>query len=207
LVAALLGPVAPAVTGKTRDALVEELLVPLGGVPLGLLEWGAGIYFRWKERNRRDLYDSHATKVTDILHYQVRGHAIRDFIERRITDVSAGDGSITLLCHSLGGIAAVDLLVKKPIPAVRQLITVGSQAGFLYESNCLWSLEYGQPLPEHFPPWRNIYDPADFLSYRASDVFAPRASDFIVDNKQPFPQAHTAYWDNPQVIDEIKRRL
>lgn len=207
IVAALVGPVTPAVTGKTRDELVAALRAPLGGQPLGPLEWGAGMYFRWKERNRRELYDSHATKVTDILHYQVRGQAIRDYLQRRIGEVSDGPKSVTLLCHSLGGIAAVDLLVQNPIPEVRQLITVGSQAGFLYETNCLVSLAFGESLPDHFPPWRNIYDPADFLSYRASDVFPSRATDFPADNGQPFPSAHSAYWDNPEVIAEIERRL
>lgn len=38
MVAALVGPVTPAVTGKTRDELVAALRAPLGGEPLGLLE-------------------------------------------------------------------------------------------------------------------------------------------------------------------------
>lgn len=145
--------------------------------------------------------------MTDILHDQVRGQAIRDYLQRRIRDVQKGPQSVTLLCHSLGGIAAVDMLVQNSIPEVRRLITVGSQAGFLYETNSLVSLAYGEPLPDHFPPWRNIYNPADFLSYRAGGVFPSRATDFRADNGQPFPSAHSAYRDNPEVIAEIERWL
>ena len=204
LVAALLGPVTPAVTGGTREELVKMLVEPLGGQPAGVVEWGLGLLTRWAERNRRVLYDQHAYKAADTLYYQARGQKIRDHIRKRICD--AGD-EVVVLCHSLGGIAVVDLLIEKPMPQVRQLITVGSQAGFLYEMGALVSLPYPELLPESFPPWRNIYDTADFLSYRAEGAFPGRVGDFRVDNRQPFPQAHTAYWDNPEVIAEIGRRL
>jgi len=100
----------------------------------------------------------------------------------------------------------VDLLVEQPMPEIRQLITVGSQAGFFYEVDALVSLPHPEPLPSHFPPWSNIYDRADFLSYCGGRVFPGRCVDLLVDNGQPFAQAHTAYWDNPEVIAEIARR-
>jgi len=208
LVAALLGPVTPAVTGATRQELVSMLVEPLGGQPAGVFEWGVGLLAHWAQRNRRALHDKNAFKAADILHYQARGHKIREFIRKRVQEVGdeAGD-EVVVLCHSLGGIAVVDLLVEKPMPQVRQLITVASRVGFLYETDALVSLPDPASLPEKFPPWRNIYDPADLLSYGAGGAFPERVGDFRVDNGQPFPQAHSAYWDNPEVIAEIGRRL
>jgi len=94
----------------------------------------------------------------------------------------------------------VDLLVERELPNVKRLVTAGSQAGFFYELDALVSLEFGEELPRHFPLWENYYDPADFLSYRAEPAFAGRVRDVAVDNGQPFPQAHSAYWDNRAVL-------
>ena len=160
------------------------------------------------QRHRRGFFDNHSAKFADILHYQARGQAIRDHIRRRIEETYRETGEpIALLCHSLGGVAAVDLLVENPLNrCVSQFITVGSQAGFFYEVDALVRLPYPDPLPDHFPKaWRNVYDRSDFLSYRVGGVFPGRCTDLRVDNGQPFPQAHTAYWDNPAVIEEIGR--
>ena len=102
-----------------------------------------------------------------------------------------------LLGHSLGGIACVDLLVREELPQVKLLVTVGSQAPFLHEINALPSLAYDQAMSEHFPPWLNIYDLRDFLSYVGGTVFPGRVQDVLVDSKQPFPESHSAYWSNP----------
>jgi pimeloyl-ACP methyl ester carboxylesterase len=111
-----------------------------------------------------------------------------------------------VVAHSLGGIACVDLLVKQRID-IRLLVTVGSQAPFLYEIGALSSLLHDQPLPPHFPPWLNIYDPRDLLSYIGAKVFPGRVSDVKVNNRQPFPEAHGAYWTNPQVWSAIAEVL
>ncbi len=115
-----------------------------------------------------------------------------------------------LLAHSLGGVACVDLLVKEHIESVSLLITVGSQAPFLYEIGALNSLLYGERLPKNFPPWLNIYDQRDLLSYICGPVF-PRTEtplwDVPVDSKQPFPRAHSAYWTNVAVWKTIVSKL
>jgi hypothetical protein len=107
----------------------------------------------------------------------------------------------------LGGIACVDLLVKECLENVALLVTVGSQAPFLYEINALHSLEFGEPLPEHFPVWLNIYDLRDFLSYVGANVFPNKVQDVLVDSKQPFPRSHSAYWENPATWKAIIPRL
>jgi hypothetical protein len=200
----------PAVAAPTRDALTKALVEPLGGQPAGVLQWGLGLLApyatRKLQRRLRGIFDEHSAKIADIIHYQARGQAIREYIRRRIAEAGKETNEkIVVLCHSLGGVAAVDLLIAQPMPEVRQLITVGSQAGFFYDVDALVSLPYPQPLPDRFPPWCNIYDTADFLSYRAEGVFPGRVSDVRVDNGQPFAQSHSAYWDNPKVIEEIER--
>jgi len=196
--------------GEDRDALVEMLIPALGGKPMGILEWGVGVFAslaapvagKWVRQNKRGVFDLHASKVGDIAHYQARGEKIRGFIRERIAEAGP---EVYVVCHSLGGIACVDLLVEEDLRNVKGLVTAGSQAGFFYELDALVSLPFGRELPGHFPRWENYYDPADFLSYRAEPAFEGRVRDVAVDNGQPFPQAHSAYWDNRDVVAGIQR--
>jgi hypothetical protein len=161
---------------------------------------------RW---NRGKLTDAAVPGAGDILLYQAKGQPIRDFIRRRVECVKP---PVVLLAHSLGGIACVDLLVREELPSVATLVTVGSQASFLYELNALESLAFGEPLPSTFVRrWVNIYDARDFLSFRAAKVFpvsgegGPEVVDYWVDNKLPFPNAHSGYWDNANTWDIVAR--
>ncbi|MGH7471395.1 MAG: hypothetical protein ACRENP_25885 [Longimicrobiales bacterium] len=91
-------------------------------------------------RRRGDLMDGASPMVGDILLYQCRGHRIRDFLSRRIREVTP---PVVILAHSLGGVAAVDLLVQDDLSErVALLVTAGSQAPYFYEINALASLEY-----------------------------------------------------------------
>jgi hypothetical protein len=110
-----------------------------------------------------------------------------------------------ILAHSLGGIACVDWLASKEYaedgPKIDRLITVGSQAPYFYEIDALVSLPYGAGLPDGLPKkWLNIYDRSDFLSYLAAPVFPGHARDVEVDNGQPFPDSHSAYWHNHRQV-------
>jgi hypothetical protein len=102
---------------------------------------------------------------------------------------------------------SVDLLVLQALPQVRLLMTVGSQAPFLYEIGALPSLRRGQPLPDHFPDWLNVYDLNDLLSFTGQGIFGDRVSDLRVESRQPFPTAHSAYWSNPAVWRALTARL
>ncbi|MEA5464607.1 hypothetical protein VB741_12800, partial [Leptothoe sp. PORK10 BA2] len=53
--------------------------------------------------------------------------------------------------------------------------------------------------------WLNIYDLRDFLSYVGNQdgLFAGKMTDVLVDNRQPFPEAHGAYWANDATWDAI----
>lgn len=197
---------------QLRDNVVELLTLALGEAELGLVGWllkpfvalaqhGGTNYVRG---NRLELTDKISPMPGDILLYQTRGEKIRAFIQQQIAQV---EPPVVLIAHSLGGIACVDLLVQQQLSQVELLVTVGSQAPFLYEINALYSLEYGQLLPEHFPQWLNIYDLRDFLSYVGNKIFPGRIQDVQVDNRQPFPRSHGAYWTNANTWEAIISRL
>jgi hypothetical protein len=197
---------------ELRDEVVELLNRALAEAELGLGEWVVKPLWQlaqpigtWYLKNRRgNVTNAVSPMPCDILLYQSRGDRIRSFIQETIQQA---EPPVVLLAHSLGGIACVDLLVKQPLSQVALLVTVGSQAPFLYEINALHSLEYGEPLPEHFPNWLNIYDLRDFLSYIGANVFPNKVQDVLVDNKQPFPRSHSAYWTNPATWNAIIPRL
>ncbi|MUG96972.1 hypothetical protein F7734_33400 [Scytonema sp. UIC 10036] len=203
---------APVLTNaKLRDQLVELLSLDLAEAELGLGDWALEQIARlalpigtnYVVGKRGAVTNKISPMPCDILLYQARGGKIRDFIRETIAEA---EPPVVLLAHSLGGIACVDLLVEQSLPKVAHLVTVGSQVPFLYEINALCSLEFGQPLPEHFPEWLNIYDLRDFLSYKGSQIF-PKVRDELVNSKQPFPRSHSAYWEQDKTWEYIMEIL
>lgn len=200
---------------RLRDEIVDLLVDALGGREYGVGDWvrrhlgglalqmGSRLGTRYARRQRGALTDAAYPFPSDILLYQARGHEIRAFIRECIRQAPP---PVVLLAHSLGGIACVDLLVGEPMD-VELLVTVGSQAPFLYEIGALQSLPFGSRLPEQFPRWLNIFDRRDLLSYIGAGVFHGRVRDVEVDNRQPFPAAHSAYWRNPAVWKAIFQEL
>jgi hypothetical protein len=212
--------------GVTRDQIIELLVAALGGREMGVGDWikeragllVKGIATRRLQRKRGQISSAMTPFAADIVMYQTRPQTMRAFVRETVQKAVAAakehgeNGEVILIGHSLGGIIAVDMLIEQSLPAVRHLITVGSQAPLLYELNALSSLPFDRtvaqpphPLPGHFPAsWLNIYDVRDFLSYLAAPVFGEqRVTDVQVDNRQPFPEAHSAYWTNAQVWNVI----
>jgi pimeloyl-ACP methyl ester carboxylesterase len=106
-------------------------------------------------------------------------------------------GPVILIGHSLGGVIGLEALSEAEMPAVRALITVGSQTPYLYELGALPVLH--GPLPATVPErWTNVYDPRDLLSFVGEPIFPGRVLDEAVDGRCPFPRAHSAYFDNPR---------
>ncbi|WP_327002448.1 hypothetical protein OHA72_46200 [Dactylosporangium sp. NBC_01737] len=103
------------------DKLRASLARPFKGV-------AARAATRLVDRRRGAISDLTNPAAGDILLYQARGEHIRAAIRQAIADTRAD--RVTLLAHSLGGIAAVDLLVMEDIPEVDRLVTVGSQAPY-----------------------------------------------------------------------------
>ena len=149
--------------------------------------------------SRRGSLSEHAVRILgDLLVYQVRGNLIRRHVLQSIAEVK---DDVVLIGHSLGGTAAVELLLEGLAPRVVALITVGSQAGFFYEINALSASPFRAVLPENrlppsFPPWLNAFDDADLLSYLASPIFGTRVKDVRIDSGLAFPDSHSAYWFN-----------
>ncbi|MFJ2649329.1 hypothetical protein ACIO1C_21665 [Streptomyces sp. NPDC087420] len=202
---------ADAVDGSRRDVLLSLLGADLhtqgrtlsGTVAKAAATPALRALTRYAGRRRGSHSDTMVVPgVGDILRYQARGESLRRLIRRTI-EHAPGD-HITVVAHSLGGVACVDLLVQEKAERVDQLITVGSQAPFFYETGALVSLEHPQTLPDHFPRrWLNLYDRRDLLSFAAAGVFPRHAYDQEVDNRQPFPFAHSAYWSNSKVWGAI----
>ncbi|MYT74434.1 MULTISPECIES: hypothetical protein [unclassified Streptomyces] len=200
-------------TGAVRDTAVERIAEALGATPAGtgrgpLLRALKGpalkVGSRIAVRRRRALTAAVHPAAGDILRYLARGadarRGLRELIARQPSPV-------VLLGHSLGGIMALDTLVLDPQPGVDLLVTVGSQAPFLYETGALPSLTHPDPLPGHVPDWLNLYDARDLLGYVGAPLFSGRVTDVATDNGQPFPVAHSAYWDDPAVYRTIAARL
>jgi hypothetical protein len=179
-----------------RDALADTLLAPLGGPPAGVKEWLQDRLTAYTRRRRGSLTDLTSPAIGDILRYQARGETVRKFIGAEVKRT----GARVLLAHSLGGIAAVDWLAEAPRD-IDVLITVGSQAAYFYEIDALSSRVIGSGLPPFFPQrWLNIYDENDMLGYPAGGVFKGAVKDLPVDNGEPFPDSHSAYFDNRQQV-------
>jgi hypothetical protein len=208
-----------------RDALIatlaQELAVGVGDDPavehrgLGAVTGRAfqlllstGVVDSWILQPRRHGLSSRIVPpIGDILLYQLRGDEFRAHIRTTI-DLAAPGEPVVLLGHSLGGVMAVDVLAERAQPRVNLVITVGSQAPLLYEIDALCSRRFGQGLPDYFPPWLNIYDPRDLLSYVGQPLFgAERVQDVLVDTGQPFPRSHSAYWSRTATWDAVVAKL
>ncbi|MFC9911838.1 hypothetical protein [Streptomyces sp. NPDC059862] len=196
-------------TPQERDDVVGIVTRELGGEARGVGRhifrtslWAAqrlGV-MRLADRHRADLMTKAHPQAGDVLKYLARGDGLRAVIRQRVAETADAHGPVVLLAHSLGGIAAVDLLALEHLSGVRHLVTVGSQAAHLHEIGALPGLAPGKPLPEHFPTWTNIYDRRDLLGFAAASVFPdPRVQDREFSSGQPFIASHSAYFRNPDV--------
>ncbi len=194
-------PIALRHDASSRRDLVSALIVviePEGAFAAPSLAYklvAHSITWFLRRRSRAERTSEIYPFPTDIIRYQRDGEPIRSYIAQRLAETSAS----VILAHSLGGIACVDLLARFPQPKVNLLITVGSQAPLLYQIDSLWGLRRGESLPAHFPRWVNIYDPTDYLAFLGGKMFPGRVEDLAVDNEQPFPIAHGAYWKNEKL--------
>jgi hypothetical protein len=190
----------PGLSVQQRDDLRDALLSPLGGPPLGPADWileklvHAG--GRYVSGHRGKVTDLTSPGVGDIIRYQGRGGVIRNYIGRQVKEYKA----TIILAHSLGGVAVVDWLATAERP-VEYLITMGSQAPYFYEVDALVSRPFGAGLPEFFPKnWLNFFDRTDILSYKGARVFPKRVVDREVKSGLPFPESHSAYFQNDKQV-------
>ncbi|ASR00153.1 hypothetical protein [Streptomyces sp. 11-1-2] len=211
-----------AVDGADRDTVVGALTDQLGGAGRGGFVAGAAKSVAVRALNsylsplsslahtfRGGITKGSVPASGDILRYQVRGAGVRAAIREAVrAEIASGGGPVVLLAHSLGGIACVDLLAEPDPPAgVDLLVTVGSQAPFLYELDALAALRRGESLPTSFPRWINVYDEQDLLGFVGEKVFPDRVTDLRVNTRQPFPRAHTSYFAHQQMYELLGPEL
>jgi len=205
------GPVP--VIAERREELLLAVVAGLGFATLGiassLAKSAALLAWRWAgagvaERRRGAITDATHPMAGDIMRYLSRGEKIRGFIRDCCRDARS---PVVLLAHSLGGIACLDLLATESVPQVVGLVTVGSQAPFLYELGALPSLAYGEQLPTGFPAWTNFYDPRDLLAFVGEPLFPGRIVDIAVPSGNPFPFAHSDYFGTPAFYDRLQETI
>jgi hypothetical protein len=192
----------PCPSRTLRDALVRRMTLDWRQQVYGLGTFFANIVKRSAtralRRHRSGLSSAAALPIGDILLYQSRGADIRKFIRYKIEHA---EPPVSLVAHSLGGIACFDLLALPDPPSVAHLVTAGSQSPLFYELGALHSLKLPEQ-PANFPPWLNLFDRNDFLSYVAHRLF-PSAQDVEIESGQPFPDSHSAYFSNAVVWTTI----
>ncbi|MFJ3897568.1 hypothetical protein [Streptomyces sp. NPDC090083] len=177
----------------------EEYRGALGWAQQRLGTFFAGRTTSYVSRRRETFTESASLVAGDILVYQRDGAAIRQFVGDCISRL---EPPVVVVAHSLGGIICTDLFATTDSSDVH-LVTVGTAAPLFWELDALWGLRAGAPLPAGFPTWVNIYDQRDFLAYVASPLFGDGVRDIRVDNGQPFPRCHSAYWWNSQCWDAV----
>lgn len=205
---------APLATRKrdARDALVDavrEAFQP--AAPRGVVGWLAGKVKEFAEsratsyiRDRRfNLTGLSLPGIGDVLAYQRRG---ADLLEAIAAGLDKCLPPVIAVGHSLGGIMLVDLLSRPNRPKADLLVTVGSQAPLLFMIDALGGLRPRMnPAATPFVPWLNIYDRSDFLSYCADRIFGKfkQIIDREISSGLPFPESHSAYWDQTELYDVI----
>jgi hypothetical protein len=180
---------------SVAETIIERLLYDWNQVSKGILK---DVFHRvtgWVTKEgirplRARASRAIAPAIGDVLAYQAKGEEVREAIHKKLAHLS---DDVFLLAHSLGGIASFELLAQHELPKVKGLITAGSQAPLLYELGALESLKPPNRLPSSFPPWLNLCDRNDLLSYCANRLFGRNADQFV-DSMLPPLEAHSAYW-------------
>jgi hypothetical protein len=191
--------VAAAVDAEKRAAVESAVLRQLGESTRGfdpLKRLGGRVASRVAVSRRADFMDPLAHFMHDVTFYLAHREPIQEVIVESI-EAAGSSSPVIVLAHSLGGIAAVDLLSKPDAPHVDLLVTVGSQAPLLYLMDALENLTPEDKTRRPKVPWLNIYNRDDLLSFCAKQVFPEEKEDivdFAIDAGVPFPASHSAYW-------------
>lgn len=199
-------PPGPGSPGSETAAAEEALLgSSLQRIALGLVTDAA-------VRRRVPLTDAASDFSRRIIFYLQQGAAARSVIANALRLVPQ-DAPVILFGHSLGGVAAVDLLTAPDWATagirVDLLVTAGSQSPWLYLLDGLAHLSPGRPgtVPV---PWLNFWDERDLLAFCAEEVFAGRGAavrDVELASGEPFPASHSAYFSDPALYRAISGEL
>ena len=199
------GPVV--VPPGTLNALHAVLTTELGGKPMLVPDWLSRLALRlvrphieaglrpisWALAAARGPITQRITPyLGDVMVYLARGEPIR---EKIVATIAEQPGPVDVIGHSLGGVVCFDLLAQGRLPQVRSLVTVGTQIPYLYGIDALPGLRR-EASPPPMPPWVNVYDRHDALSFPAERAFPGVVTDRRLDSGLPFPLSHSAYFRN-----------
>lgn len=153
-------------------------------------------------RHRAALTDAAGDFARNIGFYLAQGARVRELIRADLAATAPGR-PVILYGHSLGGVAAVDLLRESDAAAlgVDLLVTAGSQAPWL----ALLGLAVpgadpaAAPAPAPSAPWLNLWDRRDLLAFCAERVWPAGVRthpvhDVELSSGQAFPQSHGSYF-------------
>ena len=201
---------APRETGPEEDPAVAAAEENLLGSTLQRL--ALNVVTDVAVRRRVPLTEAASDFSRSIVYYLRRSAEARTVITHALRMVDQ-ESPVILFGHSLGGVAAVDLVSSPQWQAeglrLDLLVTAGSQSPWLY---LLGGLTYPAPDGQGSVPvpWLNFWDERDLLSFCAERVFAGRGvriMDREVTSGDPFPSSHLAYFGNPEVYRQIREEL
>jgi hypothetical protein len=181
---------------------LRDVLVDTGrflGSTIRYRSWRAAVA-NLGQRQRKRTITKLSQFLGDVMSYNRHRGTIFDEVRKELEKLSSK--RVIAIGHSLGGIILVDLMAEAPPSNVRAVVTVGSQAPFMYALDALISLPYGKG-HRPFTPWVNVWDRHDYLSFLARDVFKTDVDsawpilDVEVASGVGIRAAHSAYWTQP----------
>lgn len=130
---------------------------------------------------------------------------------------------VHVVAHSLGGVIAVDTIIRKKSPlCAKSLTTFGSQFAYFHLTDPRISIPAYQgrpiPMPATLYRWINLWEPLDPLSFVASRMFV-LSDGTAVEDVQVKPQGgftellqgyyytHGIYWKTPELLLALKKNL
>lgn len=128
------------------------------------------------------------------------------------SDRDLTEGSVVLVAHSLGSLVALDLLRDGDVgPLFSRLVSVGCPAGMV--ANIPWKgadlLPYDRRKVS--VPWIDVYAPRDYFTKFGLDTGRQFGGEPLVrasvGGRDPFPKAHTAYFDEVRVVRKWAKYL
>lgn len=154
-------------------------------------------------RHRIRLTDAAGDFFSKVAYYLRQGESARLLLAEALAGTDQ-DAPVILFAHSLGSVAAVDLLSSPDFAASRVdlLVTLGSPAPWFYLLDALAYAGPGRGGNAPAAPWLNFWDERDLFAFCAERVFAGRMgriTDREVQSGKPFPESHHAYFSDPQV--------
>ncbi|MCC3271990.1 hypothetical protein MUK71_00210 [Arthrobacter zhangbolii] len=154
-------------------------------------------------RHRIRLTDAAGDFFSKVAYYLRQGEGARTVLADALGSTDQ-DAPVVLFAHSLGSVAAVDLLSSPDFTGSRVdlLVTLGSPAPWFYQLDALAYLGPGRGGNAPAAPWLNFWDERDLFAFCAERVFAGRMgriTDSEVQSGKPFPESHQAYFSDPRV--------